>query len=132
MKVYQQISGYNKSIIDLTIVCQESNSLFSVAGGSGSIVDDNVVLHQTGFVFSGINGFLFDQSGNFFGGYSPQISFNINVHLKEDGSFSYFYNDQLVSNNMQYTTGMNYIEFEKNNSSLLLVVRGDADGKISY
>lgn len=65
-------------------------------------------LLETGLSFSGINGYLFDQSGNFFGGYTPNEEFSIQIHKKNYFDFSYssggvLMNNDVVSDTMQLT-----------------------------
>ena len=120
MKVYQQISGKEKSIVNLEILVDNTYSGFLVAAGTGDVVageGGSTGLLNSGFVFSGYEGYVFDQSGRFVGGYAPNIPVNISVHMKEDDSYSYFINDSLIANNMSGSTGFDYIEFEKHGES---------------
>jgi hypothetical protein len=108
MKVYQQISGKEKSIVNLDILVDNTYSGFLVAAGTGDVVageGGSTGLLNSGFVFSGYEGYVFDQSGRFVGGYAPNIPVNISVHMKEDDSYSYFINDSLIANNMSGSTG---------------------------
>lgn len=124
MKVYQQISGKEKSIVNLEILVDNTYSGFLVAAGTGDVVageGGSTGLLNSGFVFSGYEGYVFDQSGRFVGGYAPNIPVNISVHMKEDDSYSYFINDSLIANNMSGSTGFDYIEFEKHGESTLSI-----------
>lgn len=124
MKVYQQISGKEKSIVNLDILVDNTYSGFLVAAGTGDVVageGGSTGLLNSGFVFSGYEGYVFDQSGRFVGGYAPNIPVNISVHMKEDNSYSYFINDSLIANNMSGSTGFDYIEFEKHGESTLSI-----------
>ena len=124
MKVYQQISGKEKSIVNLDILVDNTYSGFLVAVGTGDVVageGGSTGLLNSGFVFSGYEGYVFDQSGRFVGGYAPNIPVNISVHMKEDDSYSYFINDSLIANNMSGSTGFDYIEFEKHGESTLSI-----------
>ncbi|MDB4761434.1 hypothetical protein OAG04_00320 [bacterium] len=124
MKVYQQISGKEKSIVNLDILVDNTYSGFLVAAGTGDVVageGGSTGLLNSGFVFSGYEGYVFDQSGRFVGGYAPNIPVNISVHMKEDDSYSYFINDSLIANNMSGSTGFDYIEFEKHGESTLSI-----------
>lgn len=124
MKVYQQISGKEKSIVNLDILVANTYSGFLVAAGTGDVVagaGGSTGLLNSGFVFSGYEGYVFDQSGRFVGGYAPNIPVNISVHMKEDDSYSYFINDSLIANNMSGSTGFDYIEFEKHGESTLSI-----------
>ena len=124
MKVYQQISGKEKSIVNLDILVDNTYSGFLVAAATGDVVTGeggSTGLLNSGFVFSGYEGYVFDQSGRFVGGYAPNIPVNISVHMKEDDSYSYFINDSLIANNMSGSTGFDYIEFEKHGESTLSI-----------
>jgi hypothetical protein len=124
MKVYQQISGKEKSIVNLDILVDNTYSGFLVAAGTGDVVageGGSTGLLNSGFVFSGYEGYVFDQSGRCVGGYAPNIPVNISVHMKEDDSYSYFINDSLIANNMSGSTGFDYIEFEKHGESTLSI-----------
>lgn len=124
MKVYQQISGKEKSIVNLDILVDNTYSGFLVAAGTGDVVageGGSTGLLNSGFVFSGYEGYVFDQSGRFVGGYAPNIPVNISVHMKEDDSYSYFINDSLIANNITGSTGFDYIEFEKHGESTLSI-----------
>lgn len=59
---------------------------------------------DTGISFSGQNGYIFDQDGLFFGGYTPNDNFKIKVVKKNYYDFSYYFNDTLIANDMQINT----------------------------
>lgn len=117
MKVYQQLTGYEESILNLNILVENTYSGFSVAGGTGNAEGD--ALLNSGFVFSGYEGYVFDQSGRFVGGYAPNIPVNLSIHMKSDDTYSYFIDDVLIANNVSGSTGFDYIEFEKHGDSSL-------------
>tara|TARA_B100001093_G_scaffold236738_2_gene226840 strand:- start:71 stop:442 length:372 start_codon:yes stop_codon:yes gene_type:complete len=117
MKVYQQVAGYEESITNLNISIDDTFSGFSVAAGTGNAEGDGLL--NSGFVFSGSVGYIFDQSGRFVGGYSPNIPFDISVHMKRNDTYSYFIDDVLIANNITGSTGFDYIEFEKHGDSSL-------------
>lgn len=121
MKVYQQVTGKEESILNLDILVENTFSGFSVAAGTGNAGGDGLL--NSGFVFSGYEGYVFDQSGRFVGGYAPNIPVNISVHMKSDDTYSYFIDDVLIANNVSGSTGFDYIEFEKH---------GDASLNIEY
>tara|TARA_B100000131_G_scaffold319150_1_gene364448 strand:+ start:1144 stop:1554 length:411 start_codon:yes stop_codon:yes gene_type:complete len=84
--------------------------------------------------FSGREGYLFDQSGNFFGGYQSGVPFDISVHYNyEITGFSYYFGDVLMANNITSHTGIgalketpNHISGQKyNNSTFSVFVTGD-------
>jgi len=117
MKVYQQITGREKSIINLELFIDNTFSGFLVAGGTGNAQGDGLL--NSGFVFSGYEGYIFDQSGRFVGGYQPNSPFTISVHSKDDDTYSYFINDILIANNYSGSSGSDYIEFDKHGDTTL-------------
>jgi|SRR6056300_585771 hypothetical protein len=117
MKVYQQLTGYEESILNLNILVENTFSGFSVAGGTGNAEGDGLL--NSGFVFSGYEGYVFDQSGKFVGGYAPNIPVNLSIHMKSNDTYSYFIDDVLIANNVSGSTGFDYIEFEKHGDSSL-------------
>lgn len=127
MKYYQQVTGYNQSVIDFTISVNDVESGFSVAAGLLDSEYDSPTLLYTGFAFSGYNGYVFDSQGDFVGGYSLNKPFNIVVKIDDNSQYSYFINNVLIANNL---TG-NYfdcIEFDKHLDSSLLIQH---DGNIN-
>ena len=77
-------------------------------------------LEQTGLSFSGVEGYIFDQSGNFFGGYTPNENFSLKIEKKDYNSFSYYFNDKLIANNMEFEDiGVNAIKFANQSGSTL-------------
>ena len=124
MKVYQQITGKEESIVNLNVFVDNTFSGFCVAAGTGDVLTGeggSTGLLNSGFVFSGYEGYIFDQSGRFVGGYSADNPFDISVHMKSDDTYSYFINDVLIANNVSGSTGFDYIEFEKHADSTLSI-----------
>ena len=121
MKVYQQVTGYEQSILNLDILIENTSLGFSVAGGTGQVVGDTTGLLNSGFAFSGYEGYIFDQSGRFVGGYSQNLPINLSIHTKKDNTFSYFLQGDLIANNMGGVTGFDHIEFEKNGNASLVI-----------
>jgi len=120
MFVYQSITGYNKSIIDLSISVDDAESGFHVAIGSGD--DGGGALAYSGIMFSGYEGYIFDQSGDFVGGYSKDVTFTISTHIHDDDHVSYYLNNDLIKNNYTTITNKpNRIEFEKHGESILYI-----------
>lgn len=117
MKVYQNVTGVEESTIEFNTFVEDSYSGFSIAAGTGNAGGDGLL--NTGFVFSGSEGYIFDQSGRFVGGYESEEVFNILVHSKSDNTMSFFINDVLIANNYSATTGFDYIEFDKHGESTL-------------
>ena len=82
---------------------------------------------------SGSEGYLFDQSGNFFGGYISGVPFNLDIYYDYTNlSFSYFHNDVLMANALDVTGvsipdggTINLIMFDNHaNSSASILVSG--------
>lgn len=119
MKVYQKVTATESSILNLDILVDNLELGFLVAGGTGNNIGS--ALLNSGFVFSGSEGYIFDQSGRFVGGYEPNIPINLAVHTKTNDTYSYFIDNVLIANNVSGSTGFNYIEFDKNNESTLSI-----------
>ncbi len=90
-------------------------------------------LSETGVSFSGVDGFIFDQSGNFFGGYTPNESFSIQINKKDYDSFSYSFNNKLIANNMFFEDdAINAIKFKDQElSSLGGIVKSPEKGFVA-
>ena len=110
------LSGKEQSILTMDIAVANTFSGFEIRGGMSSSENS---LNATYFAFSGYEGYIFDQSGKFVGGYQPNIDFNITIHSKSDSTLSYFIDDNLIANNYYCPTGFNYLLFEKHGSSTL-------------
>lgn len=97
------IGYYDKNLTfsaDVSVGVADSGFLLQI-GQTGSNYEPAVS-------FSGVSGYLFDLSGNFFGGYQKNRTFNIsgNLSLDPNGSrHSYYYDGVLMANNLQ-TTGI--------------------------
>lgn len=132
MLVYQDITGYHESIIDFNISISSAESGFLLAAGLG-IGDSGLI--NSGIIFSGYNGYIFDQSGDFIGGYRSNNPFKISTYIHED-HVSYYIDDVLIKNNIN--TGIvfnkpNRIEFNKyEDSSVSIVHRGSLEDKFIY
>ena len=84
--------------------------------------------------FSGREGYLFDQGGNFFGGYQSGVPFDISVHYDyATTGFKYYFEDVLMANNLTSHTGKgvlketpNHISGQKyDNSTFSVSITGD-------
>ena len=132
MLVYQDITGYSNSVIDLEFNIDNTESGFKVAIGSGVNSDNG--LEYSGLLFTGQSGYIFDQDGDFVGGYQHNVPFSIQSHIHEDFHVSYSIEGSLIKNN--YTTLTHKpirIEFEKNGiSSVEISNKGDTDCKLTY
>jgi len=112
--------------VDLNINSPESGFEFSLmeTGYDGSWKTANLV------TISGVSGYLFDQSGNFFGGFQSGIPFNVKIYYDYDNkTFSYDLNDVLMANSLDVTgydvfgTGLvNLAMFHKHGDSSATVV----------
>ena len=85
---------------------------------------------------SGYEGYLFDHSGHFFGGYQSGVPFNVKVYFDSaNETYSHYYNDVLVQNNYDTvevggSKVINSVVFDKlsNESSTVSI---DVSGTIS-
>jgi len=115
MKFYTGTHVNSNFVADLEFRVNEPASGFSFAFGSGTGAGD----FTTGLSFRGSGGYLFDQSGNFFGGYRSGELFNVQVHSFDFERASYFYDGVLMSNHIEIICPINCIEFEKYGSSTM-------------
>ena len=125
MKVSGSLPALGDSIFNVGLVvdCPASGFEFSIMEtGEGVEVD----LIQ----FSGVSGYLFDQSGHFFGGYQSGVPFDMTIHYNRTSTgFKYYFGDVLIANDMDaYTTEgyeCNHVQFQKYcDSSLSISVSG--------
>lgn len=115
MPLYQELESFEKRILSFQVTVDSPKSGFLLAGG---VEYDSGF--QTGFAFSGSEGYIFDNAGLFFGGYESGIPFGITMHFFQEDRYSYFFNDVLVANNR--TGGyISDIEFDKRGSSTLSI-----------
>jgi len=117
------LSQYQNCVLNITLSLDSPISGFEYSllntGVDGSWKSANLV------TFSGAEGYLFDQSGNFFGGYSSGVPFGIKVSYDyENSGFSYYHNDVLMANGLDVTGydvledgKINLIMFNKHGSS---------------
>jgi hypothetical protein len=114
MKFISPIKEYYTLKFDANILIDSPLSGFSLyfgdTGVSGSFT--------TGFGFYGSGGMIFDNSGNFFGGYHSGRQTQIEGSLFGD-RLSYFYNGSLINNNFPSDTFFNAIEFDKHQETQL-------------
>ena len=130
MKVSGSLPQFENSIFDVVVVVDNPLSGFEFSimetGAAATAVD----LIQ----FSGQEGYLFDQSGKFFGGYQSGVPFDISIHYDwANTGFKYYFEDVLIANNLKSFTGVlnemsnkaNQVEFQKyDNSTLNVSVNG--------
>ena len=132
MKILQSIESSVPFYFTATITPRSVISGFSIAFGNTGTNNE----FSTGIVFSGRNGFVFDQSGNFFGGYYSGRQLEIEGHIFNEKSsevegyisnerLSYFYNGNLINNNIsinennEFSYGYNCFEFDKIEDSVI-------------
>tara|TARA_B100000963_G_scaffold67137_2_gene55246 strand:+ start:27091 stop:27495 length:405 start_codon:yes stop_codon:yes gene_type:complete len=118
--------------IDLTVDSPESGFEFSILSTG---LDSSTLKTSNLISFSGKEGYLFDQSGNFFGGYRSGEPFNLEIHHDfTNKTFSYYSDKILIANSLD-TTGIDldhnkisHISFTKHGNSILSL---NASGSIS-
>jgi hypothetical protein len=118
--------------IDVTVDSPISGFEFSImeTGVDGSFKTANLIS------FSGQEGYLFDQSGNFFDGYTSGVPFDLQIHHDfTNKTFSYYKDGILMGNGLDITGASvvddgkaNLIMFTKHGDSSLSV---EASGSIS-
>jgi hypothetical protein len=124
-------SGFKDSIINIELIVDSPYSGFEV-----SLMESGKFHSSKLITFSGSEGAMFDQSGNFFGGYKSGSALDLKVHYDYSRSgFAYYFEDTLIANNLK-TTGVsdgatdgsiNAVSFKKHgNSSISVVADGDA------
>ena len=133
------IGYHNKSFVfsaDIQVSAPESGFLFQI-GRSG---DPDF---YPAISFSGSEGFIFDQEGEFIGGYRQNELFNISgnyfygdqsmsgdvlIDYTGEARFSYFLNGNLISNNINGQTGfleMIHFEDHDNQNNLFFEITKD-------
>ncbi len=117
MKLYSELIVDGNQLIATNFIINSPQSGFSFSIGGTN--QNNIF--STGFSFSGYSGYLFDQSGNLFGGYYSGTQFDLNLHFfEQDKRISYFYDDVLMANNIYCKSNsliLDTIEFDKINNS---------------
>tara|TARA_Y100000401_G_scaffold29357_1_gene21422 strand:+ start:7695 stop:8102 length:408 start_codon:yes stop_codon:yes gene_type:complete len=104
--------------------------LMETGSGAGAFKTANLV------TFSGQEGYLFDQSGNFFGGYQSGSPFELSVFYDHSNrTFSYYHDNKFIANSLDVTgasvldTGnVNFIMFDKHGDSSVSVVSSGTIG----
>ena len=122
------LSQYQNSIFTVNISVDSPLSGFEFSiletGVQGGWKSANLV------TLSGKEGFLFDQSGHFFGGYQSGVPFDIKISYDYGNSkFSYYHNDLLVANGLDVT---GYDVFQTGNANLIMFTKhGDSSAVTS-
>lgn len=113
MKTLASIQNYESFYFKANITPRSPASGFSFAFG-----ETGVSGFSTGIVFSGRSGLVFDQSGNFFGGYYSGRQLEIEGHFFGE-RLSYLCDGVLVNNNIPISNNFNAVEFDKIGNSEL-------------
>ena len=80
---------------------------------------------------SGKEGYLFDQSGNFFGGYESGVPFDLKINYDyQNKVFSYYKDDNLMANALD-TTGWNLINSDGVINLIMFDKHGDSSLSIN-
>jgi hypothetical protein len=96
--------------VDVTIDSPVSGFEFSImeTGIDGSFKSANLI------TFSGAEGYVFDQSGNFFAGYVSGVPFELEIHHDFlNSTFSYYKDNILMANGLD-VTGANILNGRSN------------------
>jgi hypothetical protein len=134
MACISHLDFIKKGLYDLTLNINPSYDSFELhLGKYFEDSESSCELSETGVSFSGSNGFIFDQRGNFFGGYTPNERFSIQINKKDYDSFSYSFNNKLIANNMFFEDdAINAIKFENQElSNLEYVIKSHDKGFVA-
>jgi hypothetical protein len=123
MIINESFSNYQNAIYDISLIIDSPDSGFELSlFESGKFYSSNLI------TFSGADGYLFDQSGNFFAGYQSGVPFDLEVHYDYANSTFFYYKDQtLIANGLDITgksngatdKSINSLSFHKNGTSEL-------------
>ena len=120
------IANYKNAVYDLDITVNDPANGFRL-----DLMETGSSSQRTLVTFSGYQGYLFDQSGNFFGGYDSGVPFELVVQYDHTNkTFSYYHDTVLMANGLDitgYVTDgkVNAVRFDGyNNGSLSLSVSG--------
>ena len=120
------LPNYTNSVSDINISVDSPISGFELSLMETGILSTDGSFKTANLVtFSGKEGYLFDQSGNFFGGYESGKPFKLTVFYDFDTSrFSYYHNNSFIANGLDVTgysvlqTGnVNFLMFNKHGDS---------------
>tara|TARA_R100000482_G_C5053037_1_gene113588 strand:+ start:212 stop:598 length:387 start_codon:yes stop_codon:yes gene_type:complete len=121
-----EIANYKNAVYDLDITVNDPANGFRL-----DLMETGSSSQRTLVTFSGYQGYLFDQSGNFFGGYDSGVPFELVVQYDHTNkTFSYYHDTVLMANGLDitgYVTDgkVNAVRFDGyNNGSLSLSVSG--------
>ena len=121
-----EVANYKNAIYDLNIIVNDPANGFRL-----DLMETGSSSQRTLVTFSGYQGYLFDQSGNFFGGYDSGVPFELVVQYDHTNkTFSYYHDTVLMANGLDitgYVTDgkVNVVRFDGyNNGSLSFSVSG--------
>lgn len=121
-----EIANYKNAVYDLDITVNDPANGFRL-----DLMETGSSSQRTLVTFSGYQGYLFDQSGNFFGGYDSGVPFELVVQYDHTNkTFSYYHDTVLMANGLDitgYVTDgkVNAVRFDGyNNGSLSFSVSG--------
>ena len=120
------LSNYQNAIYDISL------SINSPLSGFELSLSETGKFHSSDLItFSGAEGYVFDQSGNFFGGYGSGVSFDLEVHHDYmNSSFSYYQDGVLIANGLD-VTGQAYGATDKSVNCLIFNKHGDSEVSLS-
>jgi hypothetical protein len=120
------LSNYQNAIYDISLSINSPLSGFELSlSETGKFYSSDLI------TFSGAEGYVFDQSGNFFGGYSSGVSFDLEVHHDYiNSSFSYYQDGVLIANGMDIT-GQTNGATDKSVNCLIFNKHGDSEASLS-
>ncbi len=125
------LANFKDSIYKVDIAVESPISGFEFSLMKTGI--DSVFKSANLVTISGQEGYLFDQSGNFFGGYQSGTPFSLEIQYDyTNKTFSYYLDDVLMANSLDVTGytiltngAVNLIMFDKHaNSSLAMNTTG--------
>lgn len=120
------LSNYQNAIYDISLSINSPLSGFEL-----SLSETGKFYRSDLITFSGAEGYVFDQSGNFFGGYGSGVSFDLEVHHDYiNSSFSYYQDGVLIANGLD-VTGQAYGATDKSVNCLIFNKHGDSQVSLS-
>ena len=120
------LSNYQNAIYDISLSINSPLSGFEL-----SLSETGKFYRSDLITFSGAEGYVFDQSGNFFGGYRSGVSFDLEVHHDYiNSSFSYYQDGVLIANGLD-VTGQAYGATDKSVNCLIFNKHGDSEVSLS-
>ena len=127
MKTTGDLPNYKNSFYDLNFVINDPASGFQF-----HLMETGASLNGYLVSITGKEGYLFDQSGKFFGGYQSGTPFGIQIYYDHNNETFTYYKDNVLMANFYDVTGfglgdgvVNCVSFDKgDNSSVSVDVSG--------